>query len=420
MEELTAGLVAGSINNVLGPRLTLCIGATGYALQVGAYLAYKERNETSPFVIVAGAYLGFTAALLWSAQGAIMMAYPMEVSVAAMAGGRCLTLTRQRDKGRSFSLFWVIFSLGGVVGACIALGIEARSTHAAVSTPVFVAFIIVMCCGIGLAWLILPPNLVVRGDKTVVEIQASISVPEEIRQFFALFKDWRMLVLFPMFFTSNYYYAYQGSIIAFMFNARTRALASLITQLGAMIGAVLIGTILDRAPGTRRTRAIVAWTLTLVLELGVWSGAVAWQVQFKRTQPHLNMDWTHNRAPGPLLLLLGLTIVDACFQGLAYYIMSSMTNDSFRLARMSGFYKSIQSAGAAVSYGMEAVATPYLTELIVSWMLILVSLPLSLIAIWRIKDTNYVEESMVRVDEINSVKLEDTPGAVPELADDVK
>ncbi|EKD00083.1 DUF895 domain membrane protein [Trichosporon asahii var. asahii CBS 8904] len=399
-------LVSGSINNILGPRLTLSIGATGYALQVGSYLAYKERNETSPFVIVAGAYLGFTAAMLWSAQGAIMMAYPME-----------------KDKGRSFSLFWVIFSLGGVVGACIALGIEARSTHATVSTPVFVAFIIVMCCGIGIAWLILPPNLVVRGDKTVVEIQASISVRQEIRHFIALFKDWRMLFLFPMFFTSNYYYAYQGSIIAFMFNARTRALASLITQVGAMTGATLIGTILDRAPGTRRTRALVAWTLTLILELGVWSGAVAWQVQFKRTEPHLNMDWSNGRAPGPLLLLLGLTIVDACFQGLAYYIMSSMTNDSFRLARLSGFYKSIQSAGAAVSYGMEAVATPYLTELIVSWKLILFSLPMSLPVILRIKDSNYIEEQPVRVEDINSVKLDDAPAepaALPMLADGVK
>lgn len=274
-----------------------------------------------------------------------------------------------------------------------------------------------MCCGIGIAWLILPPNLVVRGDKTVVEIQASISVREEVRHFLALFKDWRMLFLFPMFFTSNYYYAYQGSIIAFMFNARTRALASLITQVGAMLGAVLIGTILDRAPGTRRARAIAAWCVTLALELGVWAGAVAWQVQFKRSQPHLNMDWTGARAPGPLLLLLGLTIVDACFQGLAYYIMSSMTNDSFRLARLSGFYKSVQSAGAAVSYGMEAVATPYLTELIVSWMLILVSLPLSMVVIWRIKDTNYAVEDTVRVDELNSVKLADTPAAEPELVD---
>lgn len=35
--------------------------------------------------------------------------------------------------------------------------------------------------------------------------------------------------------------------------------------------------------------------------------------------------------------------------------MSSITNDPFKLARMAGYYKGIQSAGAAVSFGMDAV-----------------------------------------------------------------
>ena len=48
-------------------------------------------------------------------------------------------------------------------------------------------------------------------------------------------------------------------------------------------------------------------------------------------------------------------IVDATFQGLAYYTMSSLTNDTFKLARMAGYYKGIQSAGSAVAFGMDAV-----------------------------------------------------------------
>lgn len=32
-----------------------------------------------------------------------------------------------------------------------------------------------------------------------------------------------------------------------------------------------------------------------------------------------------------------------------------MTNDPFKLARMAGYYKAVQSAGAAVSFGMDAV-----------------------------------------------------------------
>lgn len=46
---------------------------------------------------------------------------------------------------------------------------------------------------------------------------------------------------------------------------------------------------------------------------------------------------------------------DATFQGLAYYTMSAMTNDPFRLARLAGYYKGVQSAGGAVASAMDAV-----------------------------------------------------------------
>lgn len=48
-------------------------------------------------------------------------------------------------------------------------------------------------------------------------------------------------------------------------------------------------------------------------------------------------------------------MVDATYQGLAYYTMSSITNSPYKLARLAGYYKGIQSAGAAISAGMDAV-----------------------------------------------------------------
>jgi hypothetical protein len=44
--------------------------------------------------------------------------------------------------------------------------------------------------------------------------------------------------------------------------------------------------------------------------------------------------------------------------------MSAITNDPFRLARFAGIYKAVQSAGGAGSFGMDAVSTPYLNELV--------------------------------------------------------
>jgi hypothetical protein len=46
---------------------------------------------------------------------------------------------------------------------------------------------------------------------------------------------------------------------------------------------------------------------------------------------------------------------DSCYQALAYWIMSAMTNDPFTLARYAGFYKAIQSA---VSRGYSILTVP--------------------------------------------------------------
>ena len=100
---------------------------------------------------------------------------------------------------------------------------------------------------------------------------------------------------------------------------------------------------------------------------------------------------------------------DAAYQALAYWIMGAISNDPFTLARFTGFYKAIQSAGGAGSFGMDATSTPFLNELLASWILMLVSFPLAGIVIWGIKDTSYTEEKTVYVDDVSTQAAESTP-----------
>jgi hypothetical protein len=98
----------------------------------------------------------------------------------------------------------MIFQSGTLVGSAIALGIQANSTLPTVSTSVYVAFMIIMLTSIATSWLILPPNSVVRGDGTVVELTAALGPREELSHFLKLFKDKRVVALFPVCFASNY------------------------------------------------------------------------------------------------------------------------------------------------------------------------------------------------------------------------
>ena len=245
-----SGLVSGGINNgqisesprgnvkadvlftsfaVLGPRLTLFLGSLGYALYVGALwwcvhndrfdpieLAYNfsdccfrsfQTQGTRWFLIFAGGLLGISAALLWSAQGCIMMSYPLE-----------------KDKGKAFGIFWAIFQFGSFIGSVIALAINIRSGGlGAVTTSTYIAFLIIIFIGIASTALLIPPHRIIRGDGSLVKVEAASTPREELHNFIGVLKDWRMLALMPMFFSSNYFYAYQGAINTFYFDGATRA-----------------------------------------------------------------------------------------------------------------------------------------------------------------------------------------------------
>ena len=99
------GFVSGSVVNRLGVKITLSMGGIGYCIYVASFLAFNHTGNRG-FNVFAGALLGFCAALLWTAQGAIMMSYPKE-----------------DNKGKFIAAFWIIFNLGGVIGSLVSASI---------------------------------------------------------------------------------------------------------------------------------------------------------------------------------------------------------------------------------------------------------------------------------------------------------
>ncbi|KAI0366073.1 MFS general substrate transporter [Pilatotrama ljubarskyi] len=400
------GLVSGGINNLLGPRLTLFIGTLGYALYVGSLWCYQTQG-TGWFVILAGAILGVSAALLWSAQGSIMMSYPLE-----------------KDKGKAFAVFWAIFQFGSFIGSIIALAINIRSGKlSAVSTSTYIAFLVIIFIGVASSFLVLPPNKVIRSDGTIVKLEAVSKPHEEVVGMIRLLKDWRMLALVPMFFASNYFYAYQGAVNAARFDGPTRALNATLEGAGAIIGALMIGYfVLDLKFFHRRIRGYLGLATVVVLVIIVWSVALAWQVTFTRADLNDNNRINYHDAAytGKGALYFFYYFADACYQALAYWIMSALTNDPFTLARYAGLYKALQSAGSAGSFGMDAVATPFLNEHLASWVLMLVSFPLAWLVLRTVKETNYEDEKVVYVDDVKRAQAEEGEIAPAATADSLE
>ncbi|THG93486.1 hypothetical protein EW026_g7764 [Hermanssonia centrifuga] len=388
------GLISGGISNLLGPRLTLFIGTLGYALYFGALWCLQTQG-TRWFLVLAGAILGMTAALLWSAQGSIMMSYPLE-----------------KDKGKAFAVFWAIFQFGSFIGSVISLAINIEKGGLnAVSTSTYIAFLVIIFIGVASAFAILPSNRVVRADGTIVKLDTTTKVHEELFAMFRLIKDWRMLALFPMFFASNYFYAYQGSVNATVFDGPTRALNATLEGAGAIVGALFIGFfVLDNKYMSRRNRGYFGLAVVTTIIVIVWAVGLSWQVTFGRDYVTVHgrpINYHDSDYKGKGALFFFYYFGDACYQALAYWIMSALSNDPFTLARFAGLYKAIQSAGSAGSYGMDAVLHPLLNEHLASWSMMLVSFPLAFLVIRTIKETSYEEEKVVYVDDVATKEMEE-------------
>lgn len=80
--------------------------------------------------------------------------------------------------------------------------------------------------------------------------------------------------------------------------------------------------------------------------------------------------------------------------------MGAITNNSRKLANFAGFYKGIQSAGAAIIWRLDGLKVPYMNMFVSCWILLAGSLVCALpVMVWKIKDTVPVEEDLKFTDE---------------------
>lgn len=87
--------------------------------------------------------------------------------------------------------------------------------------------------------------------------------------------------------------------------------------------------------------------------------------------------------------------------------MGAISNNSRKLANFAGFYKGIQSAGAAIIWRLDGMKKPYMNLFISCWVLLAGSLVVALpVMLLKIKDTVPLEEDLKFTDET----LEDVLG----------
>ncbi|KAF9281389.1 hypothetical protein BGZ74_002362 [Mortierella antarctica] len=369
-------LVAGGTHNMLGPRVCVAFGGFTFFLYAGSmYIAGGDEN--SPYPPLAGVLLGLGAGCIWVTQGAMMMSYPTE-----------------DNKGKYISIFWAIFNLGAVVGSVMPLALNKDLKDPDdVSDITYIVYMVVMALSTLLAVFLSRPSTIVRDDGEPVIVAKFAGIKAECIAILSVFCDWRMLLLIPAFFFSNFSYTYQfNDFNGFNFNIRTRSLNSILFWVAQIVGALVIGYLLDRLPMKRPKRAMLGLLVIALLFMATWIAALMVQLkhdwQRKPPPPEKLIDFQHGRSYTGLVAIYGMFgFCDAAFAVYCYWLMGALSNKHDELSRYAGFFKSIQSLGSAVAAPLDLAETPLLAYLITNWILCALSIAAMFLVCRTITDT---------------------------------
>ncbi|KAF0720183.1 Aste57867_506 [Aphanomyces stellatus] len=363
-----AGLFAGGIVNVIGPKWTLFIGTWGYVMYASSLLVMDKHLDkatatysdgATSYFYAANAILGICAGFLWTAQGQMCMAYPTA-----------------ETKGVYFSYFWIIFNLGGTMGGFITFGTNYDNNGGvAASTTTYVVFLVLMSLGACLSLLLANPSDVIRNDGSHVVVDRLPSPVSEIVETFKLFLDPKMLLLFPLFAYSNWFYNYHSFYNSAVFNSRTGGFASAFYWGAQMVGAYCIGVYLDR-PGNKKAKALQSIALLATLIFVMWGLGLYAQLDLDLglKEKKKNLDLTDGAFFVKFLLYFFYGFNDSICQIWSYWLLGQMSDDMATLGRYAGYYKCVQSGMAAVGWRLGGIPITPVANIVVNWSLATVGL----------------------------------------------
>lgn len=215
------------------------------------------------------------------------------------------------------------------------------------SDGTYAAFIALMAIGAILALMICDADKIVREDNTKVIVMKNPSWSTEIKGLWeTLYSAPWVVLLFPMFFSSNIFYTYQNvNMNLAQFNVRTRALNNLLYWLAQIFGALIIGYALDISSVRRSVRAKISLVVLFVLTFAIWGGGYAWQKDQRPREIAMNpanendkIDWDDGakRFVAPMILYFFYGFFDAAWQTCIYWYMGALSNSGRKTANFAG------------------------------------------------------------------------------------
>jgi MFS family permease len=326
-------VLAGAINNRIGLRYGLAIGAIGYPLY-GAGLYTNNVSSTTWFMLFGSALCGISAGFFWAAEAAIIIGYPSP-----------------KDRAFYLAIWQTAKALGPIVGGAINLGLNAnRSTSGSVGSATYIVFIVIMCLGLPIALLLSPAEKVWRADGTKAVTIKKPSWGAEFKAVFKLMISRRILLLLPAFFISYFYNGFMSTWLTTYFTVRSRAFSSFFTNFSGIFSSFIIASLLDRQAIFIKTRAKIAFTAIVVLLTGTWIWATVLQNRFYNAAEPPVFDWFKGGFGSAYALVFFWQFSGQAFQQFLYWLVGQYATDLSSLSHHTGILRGFEALGQTVAW----------------------------------------------------------------------
>lgn len=324
-------------------RWTLAFGTLGYApYAAGLYCHRKYGSSASWFVVLGAVLCGISAGVFWASEGAIILSYP------------------ERKKQGRYTSYWLMYRvLGQLVGGAINLGLNVDNEQAgSLSTNTFLVFVVLQCIGPFVALLISLPHQVQRRDGTPVVLNLSPTFKAELLAMWSALTTKKVLLLLPLIWQTAFSEAVIFSINGTFFSVRSRALASFMGAVVAAIGCYILGFLLDNHKWSLNGRARYAFLSIYAMQFAWWGWSIYTTFEYSKSTP--THDWSEGSVwSSGFAMLLMLQIGFNLMYEFTYWIVGATSDQPGEVVRLAGVIRSVESAGQAVSYGINSTSWPY-------------------------------------------------------------
>lgn len=267
--------------------------------------------------------------------------------------------------------------LGQLIGSSIQLSLNSQNgQRGKVSYSTYLVLIGLQCIGLPLAFLVSPPQKVIRPDGTPLpDPTKNKAVLGEFRKLLALLKKKQMYLLIPILIGFNWNGTYQGIYLTKYFSVRARTLGALTSGLAATAANIFWGWFYDLKYFRRPVLARITWFSFATIMLALFGWQVANEKRYSEAVPKVTLDWTSPEFGRAFAVNVLFRFMNESHYMFVYWIIGTFYDDLESLTLAVGIVRSFESVGSCLSFGIGAAQVAPMVNLIVAFVMFGITVP---------------------------------------------